>query len=118
MKRYSHRQRVALLISKCIHCLLIFLIIQIIFGSSDFTISFCRYPCNECGSKFATGQARAQHRCSRPAPPAKRRIIDPPGTKSAIEGLFKIIELHPMADNLDIVDDLDREIPRIVDIIR
>ena len=76
------------------------------------------YPCNECGTCFSTGRARNIHNCRRPTPSRKRRIIDPPGTQSAVHGLFKMIEVEPSSSfKWDWEDVLLTEKPRIMDIL-
>lgn len=76
------------------------------------------YPCMECGICFSTGIARKAHNCAPLPPTRKRHIIDPPGTKSAVKGLFKIIELTPKSSSWGYESVMYEEKPRIVDILR
>ena len=86
-------------------------------------IDYCRYPCDDCGERFTTGRLRNAHRCTRPQQPAKRRrttgpASDPAGTTSAVDGLFKTIEILPATSTINVVEALHAETDRIADILR
>ncbi len=91
------------------------------------TLVIRRYPCLDCGEKFTTGKARDTHKrssCGRPMPPAKRRRTaapshqDPEGTTSALDGLFKVINLPFIPNSPAITETLHAETERIADILR
>ena len=87
-----------------------------------------RYPCPDCEQKFTTGRARDQHRpqCGRPQPPAKRRRTDgagpsnqnPEGTRAALDGLFKMIDLKITSTSPAVMETLQNEAERLADILR
>jgi hypothetical protein len=43
---------------------------------------------------------------------------DPAGTTSAVDGLFKTIEILPSTSSINVVDDLHAETDRMADILR
>ena len=87
-----------------------------------------RYPCTDCGEKFTTGRARNQHHCGRPTRQPKRRRTDgagpshdhqdPEGTRSAMDGLFKIINLNISSDSPAVGEILGNETEKLADILR
>ncbi len=112
----------------CNQCYFSFVICNsILFMQSVITLIICRYPCLDCGEKFTTGKARDTHKrssCGRPMPPSKRRRTagpshqDPEGTTSAVDGLFKIIELSSIPNSPAVTETLHAEAERIADILR
>ena len=86
-----------------------------------------RYPCEDCGKRFTTGRARSLHQCGRPTPPQKRaRTVAPSSsdcsddeaTVSAVDGLFKIIEIPISTTTPAVVEELQNELDRFSDILR
>ena len=82
-----------------------------------------RFICPNCDEKFSTGRARNVHqvRCQNEQGHSSRgkrkRVNDPPGTISAGNGLFKIIEFCSSPDSPLVVETLHEESSRLADII-
>lgn len=83
-----------------------------------------RYPCGDCEDTFTTAGARNAHHCpNKPGPSRKRRRTKAapvsPNTTSAVDGLFKIIDLQPTQEEEDGVNEtLINEKERILDVLR
>ena len=84
-----------------------------------------RYTCEDCGQQFSTGRARTAHQCGRVPPPPKRRREDAPSSsrgegnvRSAVDDLFKIIEVPITSSGPAVLEYLQSERERFADILR
>ncbi|KAL5249225.1 hypothetical protein ACHWQZ_G018174 [Mnemiopsis leidyi] len=81
------------------------------------------FICPNCDEKFSTGRARNVHqvRCQNGRGHSSRgkrkKVEDPPGTTSAVKGLFKIIEFCSNPDSPLVIETLQTESERLADII-